>query len=86
VNILAKEAHALSSSLTNIAESYLDQAKKLKTNRFEIQYDSDMIESDSSGNCSESDQINKFLKFKYRNNSLKQEINGTISDQEYDTE
>lgn len=36
VNILAKEAHSLTLSLINIAESYLEQAKKLKGNRLEL--------------------------------------------------
>ena len=45
-------------TLINIAESYLEQATKLRANKLELVYDSDNIESDSSGNYSESDQIN----------------------------
>ena len=78
VNILAKEAHNLTLSLINIAESYLKQATKLKTNQLEIQYDSDLIESDSSGNYSESDQINKCFKFKSRGNSRNNSRNHSL--------
>lgn len=46
------------------------------------------MQSDSSGNYSESDQINKCFKFKSqgnsRNLSIKQDINDMISDQEFD--
>lgn len=66
----------------NIANSCLEQDKKLKTNTLEKQYESEEIDSDSSGNYSESDDINKFFKLQSnqklsrisRNMSSKQEM------------
>jgi len=81
VNILAKETPGLSEGLMNVADQCLEHGRKLKQNLLEIQYDSDLIESDSSGNYSESDEINKFYKLKSRNFSSKQGMD-IISDEE----
>ena len=53
VNILKKEIGSISSGLKQIALSCQEQGKNLRTNTLEKQYESEEMQSDSSGNYSE---------------------------------